>query len=113
MFKKNTIVLIPFPFTDLTAIKVRPAVIVSGCKTDDDIIVSFISSKKTKRLHKMDVKIQSKDKNFKQTGLKTDSLIKVGKLATLSKKIVLGELGNVSESTGKEINKKLKTLFGL
>lgn len=43
---KGTIVLTPFPFTDLSAIKRRPAVIVQRSeKTGDDVVVAFISSK--------------------------------------------------------------------
>ena len=46
MSKKGKIVLIPFPFTDLSASKVRPAVIVSNFSQGEDIIVAFISSLK-------------------------------------------------------------------
>src|SRR3989344_4606485 len=51
-------------------------------------------------------------KSFSKTGLKTDSVIKTGKLATLDKKIILGEIGEISADTEKEINKKIKILFG-
>lgn len=112
MPKKGKIVLIPFPFTDLSASKVRPAVIVSNFSQGEDIIVAFISSLKN-RMQKTDIIINSQDKDFPKTGLKTDSVIKTGKLATLDKKIILGEIGEISASIEKEINKKIKILFGL
>jgi mRNA interferase MazF len=113
MPKKGTIVLIPFPFTDLSANKVRPAVVVSDNLKGDDVIVVFISSKKIKRALLLDVKISSSSKAFAQTGLKTDSVVKVGKIATLDKKIIIGELGSMNKGTMREINKKIKILFGL
>ena len=42
------ILLIPFPFTDLTEIKTRPVVVLG--KVKDDIIVAFISSETSNRL---------------------------------------------------------------
>jgi len=40
---KGKIVLVPFPFTDLTASKLRPALIIH--EGEKDVIVAFISSK--------------------------------------------------------------------
>ena len=114
MFKKGIIVLIPFPFTDLSSSKVRPALIISSNKiSGDDIIVAFISSKKITKLQKTDVFITRNTQDFDKTGLKVDSIIKINKIATLDKKIILGELGEVNKKLQIEINKKIKILFDL
>ncbi len=43
--KKGTIVLVKFPFTDLSSAKRRPALVISDQgKTKNDVIVAFISS---------------------------------------------------------------------
>ncbi len=42
--RRGDIVLVPFPFTDLTAEKLRPAIIVSPDPQGVDIVIAFISS---------------------------------------------------------------------
>ncbi|MBU0620168.1 MAG: type II toxin-antitoxin system PemK/MazF family toxin [Patescibacteria group bacterium] len=114
MFEKGIIILVPFPFTDLSANKVRPALIVSNnLFCENNVVVVFISSKTKKNLQKTDFIIQNSDKNFVQTGLKMDSIVRINKIATLDKKIVLGELGNITKQMQKEIDAKLKLLFDL
>jgi len=114
MYNKGKIVLTPFPFTDLSSLKVRPALIVSSNKVrGDDVTVVFISSVKQKRIQALDIKIKTSDNNFNKTGLKGDSIVKVNKIATLDKKIVLGELGEIGLELKKELDKKLKSLFEL
>jgi mRNA interferase MazF len=105
---KGDIVLVPFPFTDLTGQKVRPALVLSVSKRGEDCIVAFISSQKSKR-GAFDVLVVSSTSN----GLKADSIIKVDKMATLQKKIVLGELGALESGILSYVDKKLKGIFQL
>ncbi len=112
MFKKGKIILIPFPFTDLSSSRVRPAVILSDSLVGDDIVVAFISSRK-KKLQKTDIALKKSNKSFVKSGLKVDSIMKLSKIATLDKKIVLGELGVLEDVVLKEVDKKLKILFSL
>jgi len=110
MYKKGDIVLVPFPFTDLSNSKVRPAVIVSEDNVNgDDIIVVFVSSRQNEHLRKHDILIKQSEKN----GLKTDSIIKTGKIATLEKRIILGEIGAMDARLLQEIDAKFRLLFGL
>ena len=111
MPKKGTIVLIPFPFTDLSSHKVRPAVVLSHGLKGDDVVLAFVSSQKIKRKEQTDVTITHKSKGFTETGLKADSVVRISKIATLDKKIMLGTLGVVSKDTSKEIDAKIKILF--
>lgn len=113
MLKKGNIVLIPFPFSDLSAQKVRPAVIISDINKGDDVVVAFISSKKPKRKELTDVLISDGSVGFTETGLKVSSVVRVSKIATLDKKIILGKLGEFSKAIEKEIALKIKLLFGL
>ncbi|MCW3982452.1 MAG: type II toxin-antitoxin system PemK/MazF family toxin [Candidatus Bathyarchaeota archaeon] len=101
---KGKIVLITFPFTDLTSTKLRPALVLY--ESEKDVMVVFISSRKAKATSK-DVMIAEKHPEFKQTGLKVDSFLKIEKIATLSKRLIVGELGHVGPKLRKEINSKV------
>lgn len=104
---KGTIVLIPFPFTDLSGQKVRPALVLYNQKTGDDCIVVFISSKKEKRGGIFDIPLSPTEQN----GIKVDSTLKVSKIATLQKRIVIGELGRLEQSAINDVDTILKKLF--
>jgi mRNA interferase MazF len=106
---KGTIVLIPFPFTDLSGQKVRPALVLYDNKGGEDCIVSFISSRVAERAGKFEIKAVHSLEN----GLKGDSLIKVDKIATLQKRIVMGELGMLESPLLAEVDVRLKKLFGV
>lgn len=106
--RRGTIVLVPFPFTDLSGHKVRPALILSDSRKGEDCIVAFISSN-LKEKESVSVLIAPTHSN----GLKNHSLVVIDKLATLQKKVVLGELGRLESFYLKEVTKKLKVLFRL
>ncbi len=113
MFERGKIVLVPFPFTDLSAQKVRPALIVSALvPSSADIIVAFIS---TVIIHRTpaDVLIARGNGSFQKTGLKFASIIRCDKLATLDKRIVLGELGALDSSLLHAVNRGLRRALGL
>ena len=107
---KGKIVLINFPFTDLTSSKLRPALVLY--ESEKDVTVVFISSRISKATPN-DVLIEEAHSEFKATGLKVDSFVKIEKIATLSKKLVIGELGQVGPEIKKEINDKVRKTLKL
>ena len=113
MYKFGTIVLIPFPFTDLSSAKLRPALIVSKVQPkQSDLIVAFITSKRPKTLHSGQFLISQKSSYFSATGLKTESVLHFDKLATLDKRLILGELGHVEKSILESMRKVFEAVFG-
>lgn len=104
--KKGDIILIPFPFTDLTGNKNRPAfVLVDG---EIDVTVAFISTQ-LKWKEETDILLKPTEEN----GLKKKSLLRLSKIATIDKDLVLGRLGTVDEETILLINNNLKKILRL
>ncbi len=112
MPRKGEIVLVPFPFTDLSTQKLRPAlVLASGKNLGTNVVVALISTNIKKPLPLYDVLLDQNSSGFKQTGLKITSVIKLDRIATLNRGIFLGELGTINSPTQVEVAKRLKTLF--
>jgi mRNA interferase MazF len=108
MYKKGTIILVPFPFTDLSGSKVRPALVLSHRSVGSDIVVVFITSQdKLKEKHLVAIVPDS------QNGLKVASKIVCAKIATLDIKIVLGEIGAISSVVQKKVDSEIKKVFSL
>lgn len=103
---KGDIVLIPFPFSDLSGSKTRPALLlITG---PAEITLAFIS---TQINWKDDTDLLLKPSNA--NGLKRDSILRLSKLATLDKDLALGRLGTVDARTLKQVNKNLIKIFKL
>ena len=107
IIKKGSVILVPFPFTDLKGEKIRPAVVLNSAKSTD-LIVAFVSSK-VDNMRNLDFLIKKDIEN----GLKIDSKIVCSKITTIDKKIILGKIGDLKPKQILEINCKLKSAFGL
>lgn len=105
--KRGDIVLVRFPFTDLSSSKLRPAIIIAPENKDGDIILAFISSV-IKDVEDTDFLLGKNDKDFSKTGLKRVSVFKMGKIATLNRNIVYGQIGSVSASLQRKLDERLK-----
>jgi len=86
---KGDIVLITFPFTDLTGSKLRPAVVLED--TSPDLTVCFITTQ-LQWQEVTDVQLFPTSMN----GLKKQSLIRTSKIATLDKTLAQGLLGRMT-----------------
>lgn len=106
------ILVAPFPFGDLTAKKTRPVL----CLTDEigkyeELVLAYITTKVPSSPLSTDILLSTNDSDFKQTKLLFDSAIRLHKLLTLPKDIIIGELGHLSSDLIEKVNKKLNLLF--
>ena len=106
---KAKIVLIHFPFTDLSALKLRPALVIH--ESGEDVIVVFISSRLPKFLLDSDLLIPAEHPSFSVTGLKRTSVIKFDKVATVSKDLIEGEIGGIDDRLAAECNAIMSRVF--
>ncbi|MFZ2303227.1 MAG: type II toxin-antitoxin system PemK/MazF family toxin [Minisyncoccia bacterium] len=97
-FIKGDIVVIPFPFSDLSKVKKRPAFVVSGL-SGDDVILCQITSKKTK--DKYSILLLKTD--FAKGSLLVDSNIRPNRIFTADKSIILYKVGTIKGNKTKEI----------
>ena len=111
---KYKIVLVPFPFDDLTANKVRPAVCLTDeIKPHNHIVLAFITSRISASASATDFVIDKSDADFATTGLKVPSMIRLHRLMTVTKSIIQRELGELSAVQQTEIDSRLRKLFNL
>jgi|SRR5579872_997024 len=101
---KGDIVLIPFPFTDLSGNKLRPALVLT--ENTLDITVSFITTQ-LQWQEPADIVLQPQTKN----GIKKLSIVRLSKIATIDKSLIVGIIGSINSSQVLELNQKLKSIF--
>lgn len=104
--KKGDLILIPFPFSDLTGAKNRPALILIS--NELDVTVSFITSQ-IKWSSNHDLILFPSLLN----GIKVKSLVRLSRMATVSKDLILGKLGELSQKELNDVDKGLIDLFHL
>ena len=103
---KGDLVLITFPFTDLSGSKLRPAVVLVD--TNLDLTVCFVTTQ-TERQESSDVSLSPSKTN----GLRKPSLIRTSKIATLDRALAKGLLGTLTQTEVSDLNNKLKILLQL
>jgi mRNA interferase MazF len=111
---RNKIVLVPFPFDDLSGQKVRPAV----CLTDSvgsfrHVVLAFITSVIPGTLEPSDVVLTPAMHDFALTGLRAASALRLHRMVTVSSSIIRRQLGVVPPNAQTQIRKKLRNLFSL
>jgi len=88
--KTGDIILVPFPYAELTNKKVRPAVTIALTKDKHkDIIVAAISSVIPAKLTPNEIVIEPTSTNK----LRNKSVIKVDRIITLKKEDIIARLG--------------------
>ena len=97
---KGKVVLIQFPFDDLSSSKVRPAYCLTNpIGTYQHVIFALITSQADKFSSKTDVRIDSSSTDFLSSGLVKTSVIRLDHLITLRQSMIRRELGHLSVAT--------------
>jgi mRNA interferase MazF len=104
---KGDIVLIPFPNSDLSPGKLRPALILYEDAIENETTIAYISSKTPIILSPCDVLITRGTPSFDESGLKMNSVVKLNKIATIKSYYVAGLLGSTDEALQAGVDKAL------
>jgi mRNA interferase MazF len=111
-YSQGQVVLIPFPFTDLTTTKQRPAVILSSDvynRTHPDLILAAITSQIPAKLQPDEYLLSGTDQ--KTAGLPKPSVIKLGKIVTIDQRLIRRVLGNLPVETTKKVKEVFQKNF--
>ena len=105
-FIKGSVVVVPFPFSDLSQAKKRPALVITDLK-NDDLILCQITSQQIRD----DYSIALEDKDFSKGSLKKESNIRPNRIFTADKNIILYEVGQINkEKMNQVINKIIEII---
>ena len=104
-FEEAQIVLLPFPFSDLSSVKTRPALIIKNLGSD--LIVVAISSKSGEKNYE---KISNEDLSLGE--LPVDSYVRYAKIITIDSNLVNRSVGQIKMICFEKERNKLLDLLG-
>lgn len=109
VIQQRSVVILPFPFSDLQRRKARPAVIVSNNRYNrrsDDVVAVPLTS--NLRPSEYSVPVTNRDMEYGK--LVVDSQARVDKLFSVEKKIIANHIGTVDSKTHAAIHKLFSAL---
>lgn len=101
-FIKGDVVVIPFPFSDLTQTKRRPALVISALEGDDVILCQI-----TSRTIKDSYAILLEGKDFKTGELNQSSNVRPNRIFTADSHIILYKAGSLTVNRLNEVIGKI------
>ena len=105
-FVKGDVVVIPFPFSDLSASKKRPALVLASLEGDDLILCQITSEARFDKYS-----IELKNTEFKQGKLNIKSMIRPNRLFTADRSLIQYKVGSLKNEKLKEAIDGLIRLF--
>ncbi|KAM3103625.1 type II toxin-antitoxin system PemK/MazF family toxin [Phormidesmis sp. 146-12] len=109
---KRKIVLIEFPFDDLSNSKIRPAYcLTSSVGENRHIIFALITSRIPTQLLSTDLVLDPTNPDFATSGLRKPSTLRLNHLITLRRSMIQRQLGKLSPKTHEQLLEKLCELI--
>jgi mRNA interferase MazF len=103
---KGDVVVVPFPFSDLTSTKARPALILIDLAGEDVVLAAITSTQNDPNA----ISLQAAD--FQKGKLGHPSFIHPAKLFTSDRALIKYTVGNISEKKRREVAAKIQSLLG-
>jgi mRNA interferase MazF len=99
---KGDVVVVPFPFSDLTQAKRRPALVISALEGDDLILFQI-----TSQYIRDNYAVSLTDKDFQTGSLKQPSNVRPNRLFTADSNIILYRVGGLKGAKLTEVIEKI------
>ena len=107
MFQPCEVVLLPFPFSDLSSTKRRPALILRSLATYGDIVALAVTSRSG---HPAGVLLESVD--FELGSLPKLSWVRCDQLHTIDQSLILGRIGKLTPEAYRRVLKAVCSGLG-
>jgi mRNA interferase MazF len=112
--KPDEIHLASFPFGGSAGMKLRPVLLLTGpMGSVPEVLVAYISSVVPSVLLPTDIVLDPLTAEHASTRLKTRSVLRLHKLATIHTRSVVRHLGTIAQATSLEVKEKLRALLEL
>jgi len=108
VYKRRDVILVPFPFSDLSYSKKRPALVLVDIHEKDELICMMLTSSLSID-HKVDISI----KNIDLAGLPKPTVAKISRLFTLKQSLVIKKLGIIEKEEYVDIVNRLIKLLNV
>ena len=105
-FVKGDVVVLPFPFSDLSSSKRRPALVSANLGGEEVILCQITSEAKVD-----DHSIILANDDFKHGSLNLTSMVRPNKLFTADMSIIIYKIGSINELKIKEVEKAIIEIF--
>lgn len=102
---KGEVVVVPFPLSDLSQAKNRPALVLIDLPGADAVLAAITSTRSEPNV------IALERKDFQQGALSHSSYIHPAKLFTFKKNLIRKVVGNITEAKRKEVVAKIVSLL--
>jgi len=110
----DEISLANFPYGGSAGMKLRPVLPLTGSVGDvPEVLVAYISSVIPSPLLPSDLVLDPATADHAATNLKTTSVVRLHKLATIHSRSIVRHLGTLPSATASEVDDKLRVLLGL
>lgn len=106
-YSKHDVILVRYPFSDLSSAKVRPAVVVGDSHPSDDLLITPLTSKTQSLLEGEFILAE-----WSEAGLNVETAVKRG-VYTVHKRLVLKVIGQLSAQDAEQLEQSLRSWFGL
>jgi mRNA interferase MazF len=100
------VVLVPFPFSDLSRAKMRPAVVLAAAGREDWILCQVTSNP-----YGDERALEIAENDFETGSLRVTSYARPGKLFTASETLVAGTVGTLNSAMSKRLIESVIAIF--
>ncbi len=109
MYKQGEIVVVPFPFSDLSSVKQRPVLVLSK-NTDNSLGEDVITCGITSNIKDSKYSVLIENRNLAEGSIPKPSRIKVDKLFTISQDIIKKKVGRLDKETFEKVKQEFVKL---